>query len=147
MSENIIYNLLKNVYSESQVQQVGTIKNTGDILLKRINKPVIMIENKDYTKDVDQVEVDKFIDNLNTQNMSGVFLSQKSLIANKKQFEISFYGNNIGIYIGNVNYDIDKIQIGISIVDDIISKIKINNLEENEIFQISEDDISRWFNL
>jgi hypothetical protein len=138
MSENVITHLLKSMYSESQVEYVAKTKNTGDILLKRTNKQVIMIENKDYSKPVDQVEVDKFISNLKEQNMSGIFLSQKSTIANKKQFEISFYENNIGVYISEVNYDTDKIQIGINIIDDIKKKIG-NCIEQNEIFLTKQD--------
>jgi len=124
MSEMIIFNLLKSMYSEKQLKIVATTKETGDILLTRNNKTTIIIENKNYTSAVIQSEVDKFIRDLNTQNCSGIFISQNSEIANKKIFEIAFYGNNIGIFIANVKYNTDKIQMAIDTIDAIKSKIK-----------------------
>ena len=133
VSEMITYNLLKSMYSENQLKIVNTTKETGDILLIRKDKPLIIIENKDYKEDIVQIEVDKFIRDVNTQNCSGIFISQNSEIANKKTFEIGFYGNNIGIYLSNVKYDTDIIQIAIDTIDAIKSKIKdTDNVDEDE---------------
>ena len=111
MSEMILYNIIKTVYPEHQLKIVNTTKETGDILLTRDNKPIILIENKEYTQDVRQTEVDKFIRDINSQNCSGIFVSQTSSIVYKKDFEIAIYGNNIGVYIGNANNDINSIKI------------------------------------
>jgi len=143
VSEMLTYNLLKSIYSENQLKIVNTTKETGDILLIRNNKPVILIENKDYKEDIIQIEVDKFIRDVNTQNYSGIFISQNSKIANKKIFEIGFYGNNIGIYLSNVKYDTDIIQIAIDIIDAIKSKIKDTEIIVNE----DEDDDNELFNI
>jgi hypothetical protein len=122
MSEMLTYNLLKTIYPETQLKMVNTIKESGDILLTRPAKPVILIENKDK-EHVTQADVDKFIRDLSVQNCSGVFISQTSEIANKKSFEISFYGKNIGIYLGTVKYNTDLIQIAIDTIDTIKSKL------------------------
>jgi hypothetical protein len=134
MSETLLYNLLKTIYPENQLKVVNTTKETGDILLTRINKPVIILENKYYTDDVKQSEVDKFIRDMNTQNCSGIFVSQLKPIVYKKDFEIAIYGNNIGVYIANANNDIEIIKIAIDIIDTmkLIMKEKDNESESGE---------------
>jgi hypothetical protein len=134
MSETLLYNVLKTIYPENQLKVVNTTKETGDILLTRINKPVIILENKYYTDDVKQSEVDKFIRDMNTQNCSGIFVSQLKPIVYKKDFEIAIYGNNIGVYIANANNDIEIIKIAIDIIDTmkLIMKEKDNESESGE---------------
>jgi len=136
MSEMILYNIIRTVYPENQLKIVNTTKETGDILLTRENKPLIIIENKEYTQDVKQLEVDKFIRDLHTQNCSGIFVSQTSGIVYKKDFEIGMYGNNIGVYIGNANNDINLIKIAIDIIDTMKSVMK----EKDNESESGEDD-------
>ena len=138
MSEMVTYNLLKTIYSENQLKIVNTTKETGDILLIRENKQVIIIENKEYTRDVTQVEVDKFIRDMHSQNCSGIFISQKCPIANKKDFEIDLYGNHIGVYIGNSNFDINNIKIAIDIIDTM--KLIMKEIPESSESEVSEYD-------
>jgi len=124
MSEMILYNTIRTIYPENQLKIVNTTKESGDILLTRDNKPIIMIENKEYTQSVKQTEVDKFIRDMEIQNCSGIFISQKSCIVYKKNFEICIYGNNIAVYIANVNNDIEIIKIAIDIIDTMKNLIK-----------------------
>ena len=140
ISEQITYNLIRTMYSENQIQYVGSIKDSGDIILTRNDQPKILIENKDYKAKVDQLEVDKFIKDMKTQNCSGILLSQNSGILTKNQFDIKFYGNNIGIYISFVEYDTDKIQIGINMIDEI--KLRIPEIDlENDTIHIDNVDL------
>ena len=154
ISENITYNLLRTMYAESQIVYSGNVKESGDIFIIRNEQPKILIENKDYKAKVDQLEVDKFIKDLKTQNCSGIFLSQRSGIANKNQYEINFYGNNIGIYISNVEYDTDRIQIGINMIDDIKKIMKESNNDETDdeitmdknVFELINKDFGTFIN-
>lgn len=143
MSEMLTFNLLKTIYPEKQLKMVNTIKESGDILLTRPAKPVILIENKDK-EHVTQADVDKFIRDLSIQNCSGVFISQTSEIANKKSFEIGFYGKNIGIYLGTVKYNTDLIQIAIDTIDTIKNKYPNYDYDEEDDDEssISNQDIS-----
>ena len=154
ISENITYNLLRTMYAESQIVYSGNVKESGDIFIIRNEQPKILIENKDYKAKVDQLEVDKFIKDLKTQNCSGIFLSQRSGIANKNQYEINFYGNNIGIYISNVEYDTDRIQIGINMIDDIKKIMKDSETDETDdeitmdknVFELINKDFGTFIN-
>ena len=146
MSEMFTYHLLRSMYPETQVKLVNTTKETGDILLVRDNL-TIMFENKDYTNAVSQAEVNKFIRDLNVQQLSGIFISQNSSIVNKKEFEICFYGNNIGLYISNVNYNKNLIQIAIDTIDAIKSKMKEPDSDsesesESENLMITEEQLN-----
>jgi hypothetical protein len=87
ISENIIVNILHSLYPTAQIDHVGQTKETGDIIISRKDKPKILVENKDWGKNVVQEEVKKFIHDIETQNCSGIFLSQNYGIANKENFE------------------------------------------------------------
>jgi len=141
MSELFTYNMLKAMYSENQLKMVNTTKESGDILLIRPDKVVILIENKDKDK-VSQVDVDKFIRDLSVQNCSGIFISHTKDIANKKPFEIGFYGKNIGIYIGSAKYNTDLIQIAIDTIDSIKTKYIDYDSEEDDDSQPNDDTIN-----
>jgi hypothetical protein len=145
MSEMLLYNVLRTIYSENTIKVVNTTKETGDILLTRENKPVIIIENKEYNADLRQIEVDKFIRDMNSQNCSGIFVSQSSSIANKKDFEIAIYGNKIGVYIANANYDINIIKVAIDIIDNMSLIMKEKDTEsyngDEEDFYFSNEEL------
>ena len=113
MSENILVNILHSLYPSGQIDHVGQTKETGDVILSRKDKPKILIENKDWGKNVVQEEVKKFIHDIETQNCSGLFLSQNYGIANKENFEINLHDGNVLIYVHEANNDPDKIKIAI----------------------------------
>jgi hypothetical protein len=122
-SENILFNILQSLYSTAQIDIVGEQKETGDIILTRKNKPKILIENKNWNKNVVQEEVKKFIRDVETQNCCGLFLSQNFGIANKENFEININDGNILLYVHEVNNDAEKIKIAIDVIDNFKSKL------------------------
>lgn len=122
-SENILFSILQSLYSTAEIDVVGEQKETGDIMLKRKNKPTILIENKNWNKNVVQEEVKKFIRDVETQNCCGLFLSQNFGIANKENFEINVHNGNILLYVHEVNNDAEKIKIAIDIIDNFKLKL------------------------
>lgn len=131
MSENIIVNILHTLYPTGQIDHVGQTKETGDIILSRKDKPKILIENKDWGKNVVQDEVKKFIHDIETQKCCGVFLSQNFGIANKENFEINIHDGNILIYVHEANNDPDKIKLAIDIIDNFKSKLDDFTIDKN----------------
>jgi hypothetical protein len=125
-SENILFNILQSLYSTAQIDIVGEQKETGDFMLMRKNKPIILIENKNWNKNVIQDEVKKFIRDVETQNCCGLFLSQNFGIANKENFEINIHNGNILLYVHEVNNDAEKIKIAIDIIDNF--KLKLDEI-------------------
>jgi hypothetical protein len=119
ISENIVFNILNTLYPSAQdIEYVGDKKESGDIMLVRENKPTILIENKNWEKIVSKDEVKKFIHDVETQDCCGLFLSQNTGIANKRNFEITIHNNkHILLFMHEVNYDAEKIKLGIEIID------------------------------
>ena len=90
ISENIVYNILLSLFPCAQIDHVGNeIKETGDIILIRKDKPKILIENKDHTScNVPRTDVDKFIRDCEIQQCSGIMFAQNKGISNKENYEI-----------------------------------------------------------
>ena len=125
ISEHITQNILLSLYPSAQVDHVGNdLKETGDILLIRDNKPKILIENKDHeSKNVPKHEIDKFIRDCEIQNCCGIMLAQHKGISNKNNFELQIHQGNVLLYVHNVNFDNDKIKIAIDIVEHFKAKL------------------------
>lgn len=119
ISENIVFNIINNLFpSAIDIGYVGDQKESGDIMLVRQNKPTILIENKNWDRMVHKDEVKKFIHDVETQNCSGLFLSQNTGIANKKNFEITVHNNkHVLLFMHSVNYDAEKIKLAVEIID------------------------------
>jgi hypothetical protein len=141
ISENIVFNILNTLYPSAQeIDYVGDKKETGDIMLVRANKPTILIENKNWEKIVTKDEVKKFIHDVDTQNCCGLFLSQNTGIANKRNFEITIHNNkHILLFMHEVNYDAEKIKLGIEIIDHF--KETLDKLDNKSDIDIIERDV------
>ena len=144
ISENIVFNILHTLYPCAQIDSVGTTKETGDIILTRNNKPTIMIENKNWDKNVTQDEVKKFIHDVENKDCCGLFLAQNYGIANKENFQIDISGKNVLLYLHEVNNDAEKIRVAISIIDHF--KNKLDELDSDEDVDIISKDVLDMIN-
>lgn len=147
MSENLLLNILQSVYPSACIDSVGTQKETGDVMFSRRDKCAILIENKNYNTNVPQTEVQKFIRDCETQQCSGLFLSQTGGICNKHNFEMDIHDGNVLLYIHNVHYDKEIIQVGIDIIDHFKSNLdKINDkVDVNTIKKDVLDNIHKEY--
>ena len=148
LSENILFHILQSLYPSASIDCVGTQKETGDVMFSRRDKPTIMIENKNWDKNVPQAEVQKFIRDCETQQCSGLFLSQNYGICNKDNFEINIHDGNVLLYIHNVNYDKEIIKVCIDIIDHFkVNLDKINDkVDVNTIKKEVLDSIHKEYN-
>jgi len=116
ISENMLLSVLQKLYSSAIITDVGNIKETGDIMLERKNKPKILVENKDYTRSVPTEEVNKFIRDCEIQKCSGLFISNSG-ICGKESYEVQVHNGEVLVYIQFCNNDSDKVKIGVDIID------------------------------
>jgi len=123
MSENMLFNTLVALYPCAQIDSVGTTKETGDIIISRKDRPRILVENKNWDKNVVQEEVKKFLHDVEQQNCCGLFLAQNYGIANKEDFEINIHNGNVLVYVHQAKNDPDKIKVAISIIDHLKSRL------------------------
>jgi hypothetical protein len=131
ISENILYNIITPLYPTAEILSVGTTKETGDIMIHRKDKPTILLENKNYDRNVTTEEVKKFLRDIDTQNCCGIMLAQHSGIANKENYQIEYINGNIVMFIHNVEYQPERIKIAIDIIDNL-------KLQMTEFNQVSE---------
>ena len=140
MSENIVLNILRGLFPSAEVEYVGSQKETGDIMIHRKDKEKILVENKCYeSRQVTSDQVKKFIHDVDTQNCSGLFLSQEGGIVNKDNFEINIHNRNVLLYIHNVNYDPEIIKIAVDIIDSF--KSKLDEITLTDDYSISNDTL------
>lgn len=129
--ENMLENILNKLNPTMEV-----IKNTdatihGDFIIKNASRPDVIIENKIADVNVSNTVVNYFIETCKLQKANGVFISQHSGIIGKKNLEVDFVGCNIIVYISNVDYNEDKIQIALDVIDKLFDKIKMINVDNN----------------
>ena len=130
--EHQLSSVLNNLYSNAEINNTSGIKASGDIIMKRMEKPNILFENKDYTYNIPKEEIEKFIRDVDGQNMNGIFISQYSGIAFKQNFQIDINKGKVLIYIQNCEYSADKIRLAVDIIDNLYSKLQdINYDNEN----------------
>jgi len=140
ISENIVLNILRELFPSAEVEYVGSQKESGDIMIHRKDKQKILVENKCYeSKTVGSDQVKKFIHDVDTQNCSGLFLSQEGGIVNKNNFEINIHNKNVLLYLHNVNYDPEIIKIAIDIIDSF--KSKLDEITTTDDYSISKDTL------
>jgi hypothetical protein len=149
LSESMLNNVLTDLFETAEIIDVSKESHRGDFIMNRNNKPKILFENKSHTENVPTHEVNKFTSDVLLENCSGIFISQKSGICLKGNFEIDIdKNNNVLVYLTKVNYNPDIIKIAVNIVDylkNIIDKIYINcptnsrNINKSDIESINNE--------
>jgi hypothetical protein len=128
--------LLCNMHPTDEVVINKNDQLQCDFILKRYQKPTILFECKECNVNIDTDVTDCFIETLKASNQSGIFISQHSGIINKPNFYIEIYNGNILVYIQNCNYEVEKIKSAIEIIDNLYSKLKSVNNNDNIIINL-----------
>jgi hypothetical protein len=147
IGENRLEIILNESFPAENIINTSGVGKCGDFILERKshqNKKIIF-ENKEYTTNVPEVEVKKFIRDIEHTKCHGIFLSQNTGIANKKHFEINFHNNFILIYLHKVNYNSDLIASAVQIIDMITQKIDLVNIDTEKISKDTLEDIQKDF--
>lgn len=147
IGENRLEIILNECFPAENIINTSGVGKCGDFILERKshqNKKIIF-ENKEYTTNVPEVEVKKFIRDVEYTKCHGIFLSQNTGVANKKHFEINFHSNYILIYLHNVNYNSDLITSAVQIIDMITQKIDLVNIDTEKISKDTLEDIQKDF--
>ena len=150
ISENMLNFNLQAVYPTADIRNVSGIPHSGDFWILRKDKCSILVENKNFDDTVPKEDVQKFIDDINTQNMSGIMISQKSKIVYRDNYEIEIHNGNVAVYIHECEYDPYKIKIAVQIIDTFKQKIEKNKIENGTTFTIETEileKINREFQL
>lgn len=116
--------ILNRLFPSAEIINNSKISQASDFLLKFENQSDIIIETKEYSKNVPKTEVEKFERDLQVRQLSGIFFSHNSGICNKKDFQLDFIDKQVFIYVHNCNYDPIKIELAVKIIHIWDKKIK-----------------------
>jgi hypothetical protein len=145
VSETELFFVLQQIFPTDEVIDCRGETATCDYKVNRMNhtKPTILFENKDYSRSATTEEVSKFCRDLSIQKHHGVFLSQNSNITYKTDFQIDIVDGLIHVYICNVKYNREKIQIAVDIIDNLSQKMNYVSkyTEDSTGFHIQKDDL------
>jgi len=142
--ENQLGSTLNSMFPNAEVMNTSGQKASGDFIMKRIDRPSILFENKEYDYNIPKDEIAKFIRDVDSQDVNGIFISQNSGITFKQNFQIDVHKGNILVYIQNCEYSTDKIKMAVDIIDSLYVKIQDLNIDEenNTISKEILDDIN-----
>lgn len=132
--ENQLETVLNQLFPTGEVINSTGQRAACDFRINRKDLPSILVETKNYDRNVTLDEVKKFIRDIEEQKCHGIFLSQHSGITSKQNFQIDIKGPNILVYVHNVDYCPHTIKIATDIIDSLSGKL--SELEE------SPDEIS-----
>lgn len=144
VSENELYYILQSIMPTDEIVKVASDTATCDIKVNRLDKskPTILFENKEYNRSLTTEEVKKFERDVQIQKNHGIFISQKSPITYKNNFQIDIINGLIHVYIPNAEYNVDKIKLAIDVIDSLSSKLEfINSSTNDEEYSIGKDDL------
>jgi hypothetical protein len=119
-----ITNILTKLYNSAEVSVHNSPTQNGITLLKRIRKNNILIQNKDSETNISMNDVDQFMQAIEDQNCNGIFLSHRSGIVSKKNFQLETHNNNVIVFVHNADYSPLKIELAISIIDNLSVKLR-----------------------
>jgi phage anti-repressor protein len=139
LEHNHLLSVLTKMYPTAELLNTSNISASGDIIMKRKDHEAILIENKDYEVNVNPKEIEKFIRDVDENNCHGIFLSQNTGITSKSNYQIEIHNGKILVYIHCVQYNKDKIQVAIDIIDSLIPKLE--ELEMDDEDNYSDDFI------
>jgi len=132
LEENHLHSVLTTMFPMASIQDTSKRSSSGDFIVLREKSSPILIENKDYKRNVNGEEIQKFILDCTTQNCHGIFLSQNTGITSKANYQIDFNRGKLLIYVHCVQYQSPKIQTAFDIIDSLSRKWEELTLEPTE---------------
>ena len=117
-------NVLTKIYNSAEIQILPSTVSSNTILLKRIRKPNVLIENKNIEQNISTDDIHNFMQMIEDQHCNGIFISQNSGIATKKNYQIEMHNNNIIVFVHCAEYNPTKIEIAVDIIDNLSTKLR-----------------------
>lgn len=132
-AENLLHKLLIDNFKNTEIVDTHTKSNAGDFQLIMDNRPTILIDSKHIKGNVPKRDLQKFIDDTQLNNCSGILANCFGGIANKEHLEFEVIDNNILIYIHEHNFNAENFKLAVSIIYYIYDALKNAN-NDNKMF-------------
>lgn len=147
--ENQLQIILNDLFPSGEIIRTANTSASCDFLLCRPEMSEILFETKTYAGNVPKDEVTKFLRDVGLQKKHAIFLSQKSGICNKADFQIEIHNNCVLIYLHRVNFCPQKIGLAVKIVDILGSKLLVEgDVDTEHILSLDQlEDLNREYEL
>jgi len=151
--ENILSAILNKLYPNANILDTTTSGHAGDFIMTReryngkdVRTSKILFENKDFTTNVPLVDLNKFNNDVNDEQCSGILFSHSSGIAGRNNWQIDIMNLTCKVYLHNVKYDPETIRVAIELVDSIEdSLITLHKLsDKSDSFVIPIDTLREF---
>lgn len=142
-------NILSKIYPTCEITRQKQYETFNIFLLKRYMKQHVYIECKDDETNILSDDIQNFIKIIEETKSNGIFISNRSGISTKLNFQIDYHHGNIVVYIHNANYCHEKIKSALDIIDNLSIKLKELNQPHGEciITKALLDDINKEYQL
>jgi hypothetical protein len=139
--ENIIYEYIETTFRDYSFVRTRNIAHSGDCILIVPNKGNIMIELKNYSKNVDNDEIIKLLFDMKAQNIyHAIIISLKSSFVNKKRLQVEQFDGKYNIlFIPNLGKDMYMIEMGVLLMEKLLDIDNDLIVTENTIQLIVEE--------
>ena len=125
IAETILFNILTETFQDTEILDTSHIANSGDIQLVKDDKPTILIDSKNFgSKTVPKRDLDKFYNDIQQNNCSGILCNAFGGIANKQHFEIDIVDKNIIIFIHSHQFDASVFKLATNIIYNLHNELK-----------------------
>ena len=143
-SEHMLETILTEMFPTASIENTTAHTASGDFMIHREGYQDILIENKNYERNVDLDEIKKFIRDVNHKECSGIMMSQLSGIVSKPNFFIEIHNGKVLIYLHKVFFSKEQIKMAIDVIDHLSSRLStIVTNEEEHGFNIRKEVLDR----
>lgn len=125
VAETVLLNILTEAFPDTEVLDTSHNANSGDIQLVKENKPTILIDSKNFgSKTVPKRDLDKFYNDIQQNNCSGILCNAFGGIANKQHFEIDIVDKNIIVFVHSHQFDSNVFRLATNIIYNMHQELK-----------------------
>lgn len=148
--EGLVYARLNMMFPTADVEDTHTIPHRGDFIL-RVDGMTVMIETKNYSRNVQKAEIDKFYSDIDNPSNSDIgaamFISLHTGICNREDFQFEVRNGTPLIFIHNLVNNFDSIKLALSFFKMILdqSDIDFGHKETIDAFKNLASGIKRNF--
>ena len=122
-SENVLEALLPDAFPTAHIETTTGQTAKGDFYLTRPDLPDLLIETKNYGRNVDLAESRKFLRDVLANKCNGLMLSQRTGIVGKENFGIDIHGACVLVYLHNVQFDAARIRVAADVADRLSARL------------------------
>jgi len=143
-SEHMLETILTEMFPTASVENTTAQIASGDFMIHREGYEDILIENKNYERNVDLDEIKKFLRDINNKNCSGIMMSQLSGIVSRPNFYIEIHNGKVLIYLHKVYFSKDQIKMAIDVIDHLSNRLEtIVSGEQENGFNMRKDVLDK----